>query len=404
MVFVKDAIHGFVEISREEQMIVDSKWFQRLHRIRQNGWDFLVYPSAVHTRFSHSLGVTHIAGKLAESFAIEPARVRMAGLVHDIGHGPFMHQSEEVIKARLGKTNRQIGAEIVSTEMGSLFERAGFEPSELIEIFSGQSDSIEARIISGSSHKGLSLDADKFDYLLRDNYFTGARAGDFDLPYLMKNMKPSGGVISVDSKAIEEIDQAISMKLNLEAKVYYHKTCRIADCMWIRALDDWVLDGGDLEALWKLGDEAALSVVNNSIVHRLLVRDLNKLAVVGKLKGAEHMASGKIKVKGLDLDEIEKINQLSLDVQKEIEQELEKQTGFQGIVLVKTPKLEFNPRELGTSIYVSDKNSMIKYEELRSLEDMATKNAEMWFFGISGPSGSRPKLANLKLSDIISVL
>lgn len=101
---IRDPIHGFISLSADEMRIVNSEVFQRLRRIRQLALANLVYPGATHTRFSHSLGVVHIAHQIAERLSasekIEKGRIRLvrfAALLHDIGHGPFSHISEYLL-------------------------------------------------------------------------------------------------------------------------------------------------------------------------------------------------------------------------------------------------------------------------------------------------------------------
>ena len=98
---IRDPIHGFIRLNEKEADIIDTRAFQRLRNLRQLAFAYLVYPGAVHTRFEHSLGVCHVAGQLAKKleFNDDEARlVRLAALMHDMGHGPFSHVSEEALE------------------------------------------------------------------------------------------------------------------------------------------------------------------------------------------------------------------------------------------------------------------------------------------------------------------
>src|SRR5262249_54239786 len=105
---ISDPIHRYIQISQAEKDIIDLPVFQRLRRIRQLAGAHLVYPSAQHSRFEHSLGAMHIAGFGGESLLRkgyvsdyhEVRELRLSALVHDIGHGPFSHLFEEVMQAR----------------------------------------------------------------------------------------------------------------------------------------------------------------------------------------------------------------------------------------------------------------------------------------------------------------
>lgn len=114
---IRDPIHGLVELLKKEVDLINTRTFQRLRRIRQLAMAFLVYPGTLHTRFDHSIGVMHIAGRICdqlkqlESITDEDSeRIRLAALLHDIGHGPFSHVSEHLLdrfspnQAKVGST------------------------------------------------------------------------------------------------------------------------------------------------------------------------------------------------------------------------------------------------------------------------------------------------------------
>lgn len=99
---VRDPIHGFIRIEGREGAIVDAPVFQRLRQVRQLAMAYLTYPSATHSRFEHTLGVLHVAGRMCARLGVDAPHsqtIRFAALLHDIGHGPFSHPSEEVLAA-----------------------------------------------------------------------------------------------------------------------------------------------------------------------------------------------------------------------------------------------------------------------------------------------------------------
>jgi uncharacterized protein len=138
---VRDPIHGFIYREPHEQDIVDSKAFQRLRRLKQLALANLVYPGANHTRFEHSLGAFHIAGRIATRLQISPSDsrlIRLAALLHDIGHGPFSHVSEPILKKH------------------SQAEKISLKPKQQVhELISGQI------IREDPSLAGLILDSDR---------------------------------------------------------------------------------------------------------------------------------------------------------------------------------------------------------------------------------------------------
>jgi len=98
---IRDPIHGYIEIDELITALLDTVEMQRLHRIKQLGFSYLVYPGANHTRFEHSLGTYHLMNLILDRFAIAREReqeLRVASLIHDVGHGPYSHVIEPLIK------------------------------------------------------------------------------------------------------------------------------------------------------------------------------------------------------------------------------------------------------------------------------------------------------------------
>ena len=98
---IRDPLYGFVDLTNDEIRVVDTAAYQRLRRIKQLSHAYLVYPTAVHSRFEHTLGATHIAGRMCDALGIDgedKTNVRLAVLLHDIGHGPLSHLFERVLE------------------------------------------------------------------------------------------------------------------------------------------------------------------------------------------------------------------------------------------------------------------------------------------------------------------
>ncbi len=233
---IKDPIHGFVELDELAQEIINKPSFQRMHYRLQLAWDFLVYPGATHTRLGHSIGVYHLAKRISDQLKIgedEKLHAIYAALLHDLGHGPFSHASEPVLKEILGKSHEEMSREIIARDYADLLESSGIDAKRVGNIITGEDSGIAKHIVF-SEEKGMrfGIDADILDYLPRDDYYTGAKAGDFDSQLLISSMKVKKGKIVVDARAIPDIDQIIIMRNNLATKVYFHKTCVIANQMW----------------------------------------------------------------------------------------------------------------------------------------------------------------------------
>ena len=180
---ITDPIHDFIRLTNTERKIIDTPVFQRLRRIKQLSGAHLTYPGAQHTRFEHSLGVMHIAsmaGTSLESKGIttkdDVSNLRLAALLHDIGHGPFSHLFEEVLQRKNKKTHEQIGKQIIlNTEIGDIISENGFDKKLIQNLAMGEGKlQFMNEIVSGA------LSADMMDYLLRDGYFTGAEHAKID--------------------------------------------------------------------------------------------------------------------------------------------------------------------------------------------------------------------------------
>ena len=160
---IKDPIHGYIKLNDDEKKLLDSPQVQRLRRIRQLGLSSQVYPGATHTRFQHSLGVMSLAGRFADSLNLDEDKkqeIRTAGLLHDTGHGPFSHASENVAEKR-DIDHEDISCNVVDQLSGKI---------------NSDTDRVK-KIIKGELEIGQTvagdIDADRIDYLMRDAHNSG---------------------------------------------------------------------------------------------------------------------------------------------------------------------------------------------------------------------------------------
>jgi len=229
--------------------LVDSKVFRRLHRIKQLSHAHLVYPSALHTRFEHSLGAMHIAGRMCDELGLEKKVVRQAALLHDIGHGPFSHLFESILeKVNPGIDNihEEITKMIIDgdREIDSIL---GSGKKEVIEILRPKSKmdfkspTLCADVVSGS------LDADKMDYLRRDSYFLGVSYGMFDLERVIYTLRPTPGnypSLGIDIRGKDAVESYRLARHLMHTQVYEHHTRLAADRMFLQALDSAIYEEG----------------------------------------------------------------------------------------------------------------------------------------------------------------
>ena len=257
---IRDPIHGFIDFSEREQQLIDSRVFQRLRRIRQLAMAFLVYPSALHTRFEHSIGVMHIAGRICTSLhELNPDRisdeditnVRFAALLHDVGHGPFSHLSESLLEkfapaqAYMGiapeKIHEKITIDIIRNDSQIKDILDDKEREFLINMIQGKTTRDWKRDIISSE-----LDADKMDYLLRDSYFAGVKYGAYDLEKLIESClivdHPETQLV-LNSEGLYALEQFMLARYRMKQQVYWHEVSLISDEMIIRGITLAIEDG-----------------------------------------------------------------------------------------------------------------------------------------------------------------
>ena len=229
-----DPVHDFVRVNHNELEIIDTPIFQRLRRIKQLSGAHLIYPGAQHTRFEHSLGVMHIASMACQTLlekSIIPLdqiqNLRFAGLLHDIGHGPFSHLFDEILQKNQKISHEDIGRNIIQkTEIGDLISKNGFNKKSVADIAFGYSkQQFMNEVISGA------LSADIMDYLLRDGYFTGAEHAKIDHKRLTYSLDVYKNKLALDKSALVNFETMMISRYQMFKAVYFHKTVRAGEVM-----------------------------------------------------------------------------------------------------------------------------------------------------------------------------
>ena len=226
---LRDPIHGYVHIDLKVVWdCLNAREFQRLRRIHQLGGDFQVYHTAEHTRFSHSLGVYEIVRRMvreipdiAESFSeYEKCTAMLAGLLHDIGHGPFSHAFESVSRCRHEEFTQRILLE--DSEIHRILAAADPRlPRDIADIIAYRHpNDLLNQLVSGQ------LDADRMDYLLRDAYFTGTSYGTFDMERILRTIRVRGGRLAVKESGIHSVEDYIMARYHMYWQVYLHPVAR----------------------------------------------------------------------------------------------------------------------------------------------------------------------------------
>ena len=279
---IRDPIHGFLHLRAWEVEILDSPLVQRLRYIHQNALAYLVYPSANHSRLEHSLGMAKVVQDVARAFResrdlnaelfddTTVDELRLAALLHDIGHGIFSHLSESLIKSRwnvqftaVGQLEPYKGKQVgeilshllvTSRRFREFLEEVkdryslNYDIDRIAGYIVGRTDSTEdaykADLITGP------IDADKLDYLPRDSYFTGIRT-EVDTEHIIQSLKVWDGSDGTPKSLVVGLSGATSVeqmhfsKLSLFPAMYHHQKVRALECM-VR---------GIVEKIWEAGDD-----------------------------------------------------------------------------------------------------------------------------------------------------
>jgi uncharacterized protein len=240
---ITDPIHKYIRITDLEKKLIDTEVFQRLRKIRQLVGAHLVYPSAQHTRFEHSIGAMHLAGLAAETlldkgfitYKEDVQSLRIAALLHDIGHGPFSHLFEEVLRENESNklTHEIIGKKIIKESIIiDILGKYGYDTDYVCKLSFGESQKMfYDEIIAGS------LSADIMDYLPRDSFFTGAEYGKVDYHRLISSLEVlSNDHLGINKSAINSLESMLISRYQMFKAVYFHKTVRAGEVMLLHSL------------------------------------------------------------------------------------------------------------------------------------------------------------------------
>ncbi len=308
-----DPIHDFIRVYDHELSIIDNPIFQRLRRIRQLSGAHLTYPAAQHTRFEHSLGVMHIASQAGHALhekgilkSDDIETLRLSGLLHDIGHGPFSHLFEEIIQEKK-ISHEDFGREIIlKSEIGDSLSKNGFDKKLITKIAFGDSKfQYMNEIVSGA------LSADMMDYLLRDGYFTGAEHARIDHKRITQSLDVHKKKLALERSALYSFESMMHSRYQMFKAVYFHKTVRAAEVMLLEALrlsdDEFGFTNFNVNEFVNLTDEYVLSTLISSKSSKLKrARQLAEDYQNRKLLKCvfERILTGKANLKKIRTDEL----------------------------------------------------------------------------------------------------
>lgn len=263
---VRDPVHGSIHIKPEEVQILKAPFFQRLRNIKQLGFSEYSFPGATHTRYIHSIGVMYIATKAfakifhtkektSEVLKLEET-LRLAALLHDIGHAPLSHSTEivmpslsslnlpsqfltdeEKVKDRKAThedyTIKAITDSSFTESFNQVRSKFGVHPNQVAELIVGHTSSPEYYEIDGINYFPLlhqlvssEMDCDRMDYLLRDSYFCGVSYGKYDIDWIIDNLnlaiEDGQAFLGLSERAIPTFDDFLLGRFHMFLMVYFH--------------------------------------------------------------------------------------------------------------------------------------------------------------------------------------
>ncbi len=421
---INDTVHGTLRLDPVVLELMETLELQRLNSIRQLGLTYLVFPGANHSRIEHCLGVSHVAGRMADALGLpreERDLAAAAGLLHDVGHGPFSHTLEHVLSSELSVDHMHLTQRIITGEgdnvipderkafpdvprIPEVLERHGLRPARVAALIRGlgpepsqgrlhdfaRPKRAERKVLYQIIHSPV--DADQVDYLIRDAHYTGVALGVIDVDRLIQTLVLADGEMAVDRKGLPALEGILVARGLMYSSVYFHKTVRIAEQMLSRAVERSeapiasVQRMVDHELLGWLVDQGGFQ---REIALRIKYRKLFKRAVAW---GPE------------DLDDARRgaLRRLSADpgARRAAEDDIARRAGLPpGHALIDIPLPELllsEPRIARTDVTVVDEGGPTRLSKLSPLaRALQLRKVSDWAVMVASEAAARAKIAKI---------
>ena len=261
----RDPLYGYIQVDYKIiSDLIDSREVQRLRRIRQLSGVSMVFQTAEHTRFTHSLGAYQMANLVLQNVdgievldEYKSIVFLCAALLHDVGHGPYSHAFESVMNL----SHEEMTVKIIlssDTEINKILSQYENLASDIASVISHDNKFplLEALVSS-------QLDVDRMDYLSRDAYFTGAAYGHIDYYRILRSMKIVNNKLCVRASGVHSIESYLMSRYHMYFQVYYHPIARSYESLLeniYKRVSDLVAEGKQIDA----PIEAFLKVINNN--------------------------------------------------------------------------------------------------------------------------------------------
>ena len=420
---VHDTIHGSIKVDGVLLELMETPEVQRLHAIRQLGFAYLVFPGANHTRFEHSLGTSHVAKRMARELGLkddEDRMIRVAGMLHDLGHGPYSHTLEYLHHQHKGLDHMEFTKGIITGDVDlfeaegkkkgtkdehaeamldgergagripSILEKHGLDPEDVAGLITGPLPNDDGTLDVFTTARSTQtvfctrrylnecihgpLDADQVDFLLRDAHYTGVAHGVLDVDRLMQTLAVHNNELVVDKSGVNAVEGMMVARALMYSSVYFHKTVRIAEVMLSRAVERLDLDGDALAAIARMVDMDLLHYLETkggmaaSMVKALRLRHLYKAAYVA----TREELNGKDRGDKEDDSSLEALQELEdMAHRREREDEIARRVSApEGTVAIDIPAKEVilsEPRIHKTGILILDKGKVRPLEKFTPL-------------------------------------